>query len=151
MHDLTDDGAGKTEARLELTLPAALAQVGPARRRLADWAGALDFAPDDVQAVALAFGEACTNAVAYGGVGREASIVTVRAALVRRNCLQIDVQNQGNGFHPDLDALCVMPDDFSFATHGRGFPLMRALCDDLAVFTTEGGDTVVRLIKSRSS
>lgn len=151
MNDLTDDGAGKKEARLELTLPAALAQVGPARRRLAEWAGEMDFAPDDVQALALAFGEACTNAVAYGGVGREAPIVIVRAALVRRNCLQIDVQNQGNGFHPDLDALCVMPDDFLFATHGRGFPLMRALCDDLAVFTTDSGDTVVRLIKSRSS
>ena len=52
-----------------LEIAAAPEQVGQVRRRVAEHALALSFGLEDVDALTLAVGEACNNAVSYGGVG----------------------------------------------------------------------------------
>lgn len=135
---------------LALEIPAAPEQVGLVRRRVAEHARALAFGDDDVDALTLAVGEACNNAVSYGGVDAPGPTVSVICSLPKPNHIQIDIQNQGNHFYPDLAVLSALPDPGEFATHGRGFALMRALVDDVQVLS-DGRNTVVRLTKSKSA
>ncbi len=131
---------------LSLQIAAAPELIGAVRRRVADHARALAFGEDDVYALTLAVGEACSNAVSYGGAGLPDPQVVVTCAVPAPGRLQIDIQNQGNGFHPDLPALAALPAPDAFAVHGRGFALMQALMDDVQVLS-DGSNTVVRLTK----
>lgn len=134
---------------LSLEIAAAPELIGLVRRRVAEHARTLAFGEDDVDALVLAVGEACSNAVLYGGVGVPTPHVRVTCALPTPGCLQIDIQNQGNGFHPNLAVLSSLPAPADFATHGRGFALMRALVDDVQVMS-DGYNTTVRLTKLSS-
>ena len=124
-------------------------QVAVARSQVADYSRRQSWDEDDVDALTLAVGEACSNAVNYGGKGYDAAVVSVACTKVSPNRLQIDIKNQGNGFHPDLAKLTEMPDAEDFATRGRGFALMQALVDDVQVLS-DGFNTIVRLTKSKS-
>jgi len=135
---------------LSLEIAAAPEQVGLVRRRIAEHVRALAFGDDDVHALLLAVGEACNNAVSYGGVGQPDPTVSVTCSQPLPGRLQVDIKNQGNGFHPDLDALAALPDPDDFATHGRGFALMRSLMDDVQVLS-DGQNTIVRLTKAKSA
>ncbi len=132
---------------LEIDLPAVPEQVGSARRAVADFLRCRAWDDDDADALLLAVGEACNNAVNYGG-GQPDSRFCVHCRTLACGCLQIDVRNQGSGFYPDLYDYGQLPED-KFATHGRGFGLMLALADSVQVLAEEG-DTVVRLTKSRT-
>ena len=134
---------------LSLQIAAAPEQVGLVRRRVAEHVRTLAFDDDDVDALILAVGEACNNAVSYGGGGAPDPVVSVTCALIAEGRLQVDIRNQGNHFHPDVPALSTLPDPADFATHGRGFALMRALVDDVQVLS-DGHNTTVRLTKQRS-
>lgn len=133
-----------------LELPARPEQVGPARRAVAEFMRAQTWDGDDADALLLAVGEACSNAVSYGGCGEVDPRLTILCQRLDSGSLQVDVQNQGNGFHPDLSALGTMPDNDDFATHGRGFGLMLALVDDVQVLS-DGVSTTVRLRKAKST
>ena len=132
---------------LSLQIAAAPELIGTVRRRIAEHARALAFDEDAVDALTLAVGEACSNAVSYGGAGLPDPQVVITCALPAPGRLQVDVRNQGNGFHPDVAALGALPDPF--ATHGRGFALMQALVDDVQVLS-DGRNTTVRLTKLAS-
>ena len=134
---------------LEIDLPAAPEQVGSVRRAVADFLRRRAWGEDDTDALLLAVGEACNNAVNYGGAGQPDPRFCVHCRSLGDDRLQIDVRNRGNGFHPDLDDYGRLPED-EFATHGRGFGLMLALVDSVQVLA-EGGNTVVRLTKSRAA
>ncbi len=135
---------------LHLEMPARPEQVGPARRAVADFLRAQTWEGEDADALLLAVGEACSNAVSYGGAGKLDPYFSVSCLCLESGGLQIDVRNQGNGFHPDLNVVGTMPDMDEFLTHGRGFGLMLALVDDVQVLSEEG-NTVVRLRKTKSS
>ena len=135
---------------LHLELPARAEQVGPARRAVAEFMRAQTWDGEDADALLLAFGEACSNAVCYGGRGEANPRLTILCQRLDSGCLQVDVRNQGNGFHPDLNAAGRMPDTGEFATHGRGFGLMLALVDEVQVLS-DGSNTTVRLRKAKSS
>lgn len=132
-----------------LEMPARPEQVGPARRAVADFMRAQTWEGEDADALLLAVGEACSNAVSYGGRGKSDPRFSISCLCLESGGLQIDVRNQGNGFHPDLNVVGTMPDLDEFATHGRGFGLMLALVDDVQVLSEEG-NTVVRLRKTKS-
>lgn len=134
---------------LHLEMPARPEQVGPARRAVADFMRAQTWEGEDADALLLAVGEACSNAVSYGGRGKSDPHFSVSCSCLEGGGLQIDVRNQGNGFHPDLNIIGTMPGTEDFATHGRGFGLMLALVDDVQVLSEEG-NTVVRLRKTKS-
>ncbi len=130
-----------------IEVPATAENVGQARHAVADFLHRWAWGPDDADALLLAVGEACNNAVNYGGRGCTDPRLTVSCRSLDGLRLQVEVQNQGNGFHPDLDECGQMP-EAAFATHGRGFGLMLALVDDVQVLS-DGDNTVVRLTKSR--
>jgi len=133
--------------RLFLQIPALPAQVGNARRAVADFLRYQGWPQRDTDAVALAVGEAGSNAVCYGKQDNSAAVVSICCILLNPMCLQIDVRNQGAEFCPNMETLCTLPDNE--AIHGRGFALMQFLMDEMQVFQ-EGSETVVRLTKSRT-
>lgn len=133
---------------LHLEIPARPEQLGPARRAVAAFMRERHWDGDDADALLLAVGEACSNAVSYGGVGKVDPHFSVSCSCLEGGSLQIDVRNQGSGFSPDLNTVSLMPGDD--AEHGRGFGLMRALVDDVQVLS-EAGSTTVRLRKAKSS
>lgn len=137
-------------APLQIELPATPEQVGFARRQVSDWTRGLAWHEDDIDTLALAVGEACNNAVSYGGQAFAAPRMSISCRQIDAKQLQVDVRNQGNGFHPELSHLAQMPDAEEFATHGRGFALMTLLVDDVQILS-DGKDTTVRLTKSRSA
>ncbi len=130
-----------------LQIPALPAQVGQARRAVVDFLRYQGWPALDTDAVALAIGEAGSNAICYGRHEDAASVVSIICTLLSPVCLQVEVRNQGTDFRPNLDDLCCLPDDN--ATHGRGFALMQCLMDDMKVFQ-DGQETVVQLTKSRT-
>ncbi len=134
---------------LHIEVPAAPEHVGRARHAVAEYLHRRAWSEDDADAFLLAVGEACNNAVNYGGRDYAAPRLVVSCRPLDGQRLQVDVRNQGNGFHPDLSECGQMPDG-EFATHGRGFGLMLALVDDVQVLS-DGGDTIVRLTKSKIS
>ena len=132
-----------------LEVPATPESVGKVRRRLADFTRDQQWDPMDADDLLLAVGEACNNAVNYGGGAFTDPLLTVSCSSLDHDHLQVDVRNQGNGFHPDLTRLAHLPAD-EFSTHGRGFSLMLALVDDVQVLSDDG-NTTVRLTKSRAT
>ncbi len=130
-----------------IEVPALPENVGCARRAVADFLRRRAWGADDADSLLLAVGEACNNAVNYGGRGHADPRLVVSCQPLDGRRLQVDVRNQGNGFHPDLGECGQMP-DADFATHGRGFGLMLALVDDVQVLS-DGDSTIVRLTKSQ--
>ena len=133
-----------------LEMPARPEQVGPARRAVADFMRSQTWEGDDADDLLLAVGEACSNAVSYGGRGKSDPHFSISCSCLEGGSLQIDVRNQGDGFQPDLNTAGTMPDLDEFATHGRGFGLMLALVDDVQVLS-EGESTTVRLRKAKTA
>ena len=134
---------------LSLEIAAEPEQVGLVRHRVAEHLRTLAFSADDVDALILAVGEACNNAVSYGSADFPTPTVSVTCRLTAADRLQVDIRNQGNHFSPDVAALAALPDPDDFATHGRGFALMQALVDDVQVLS-DGYNTTVRLTKQRT-
>lgn len=137
--------APRSRGPLRLSFAAQTAQVAPARRALARFLRDGGWTQDESDAVLLAVGEACNNAVEHAV---SASSVSVVCALSAQGA-SVEVRNKGGeDLSSALPALCVLPED-TWATHGRGFALMSLLMDDVAV-CAEDGDTVVRMFKSHS-
>lgn len=132
---------------LHVDVPATPENVGHARHTVADFLHRRAWSSDDADALLLAVGEACNNAVNYGGRGCADPRLIISCLPLDSHRLQIDIRNQGNSFHPDLSECGLMPDS-DFATHGRGFGLMLALVDNVQVLS-EGENTIVRLTKSK--
>ena len=135
--------------RLYLEVPAKPEQVGNVRRQVADFTRRQSWKDLDADDLLLAVGEACNNAVSYGGKNEADPRLVIYCQRLASGHLQVDVCNQGNGFHPELDLIGALPDD-QFATHGRGFGLMLALVDSVQVLS-DSRHTTVRLTKSPSA
>lgn len=142
LHTFTPAPRPKRAAPLRLTFPAQAAQVGMTRRALARFLREAGWTEDNADAVLLAVGEACNNAVEHC---RPEQAVSLCCTLSRQG-LSVEVRNPGADFAPNLSALCVLPED-EWATHGRGYALMSMLMDTVQV-AAEEGQTVVRLFKA---
>ena len=147
--DPTYEGGPAPSDHLFLEVPATPEQVSHVRRQVADFTRRHFWGADDADALLLAVGEACNNAVNYGRKDVLDPHLTISCQRMSVNELRVDVCNQGNGFHPDLSRLARLPDADEFATHGRGFGLIMALVDDVQVLS-DGENTTVRLLKSRT-
>ena len=127
-----------TEQLLRLRLPTDSAFVSVAREAVVSVARKLRFPEAEREALRLAVGEACNNAVEHAGVR---GMLTLRC-LQDYEFLIIEVSNAGEGKLPD--APIAMPD--ASAEGGRGRALMEALTDGVEYFVGEG-ETTVRLKK----
>lgn len=111
-------------------------------------APAPELAGDDRDAVLLAVGEACSNAVCYGDPENAGAVVSVCCRIASTGVLRVQVRNTGPRFTPNLAEQCRLPEWEE--THGRGFALMEALMDTVRV-TSNGRETVVHLAKRRAA
>jgi serine/threonine-protein kinase RsbW len=127
-----------TEQLLRLRLPTDSAFVSVAREAVVSVARKLRFPEAEREALRLAVGEACNNAVEHGG---QRGMLTLRC-LQDYEFLIIEVSNGGEGVLPSDPA--AMPDPS--AEGGRGRALMEALTDGVEYLIGEG-NTLVRLKK----
>jgi serine/threonine-protein kinase RsbW len=127
-----------TKQLLRLCLPNDSAFVSVAREAVVSIARQLRFPEAEREALRLAVGEACNNAVEHGG---ERGMLTLRC-LRDYEYLIIEVSNAGEGSLPHAPA--AMPD--ASAEGGRGRALMEALTDGVEYQVGEG-ETTVRLKK----
>ena len=134
---------------LFLEVPATPEHIGLVRRQVADFTRRQRWGEEDADDLLLAVGEACNNAVNYGRKDVPDPRLTVSCRRISPDELHVDVSNQGNNFHPNLALLSCLPTTDIYATHGRGFGLMKALVDDVQVLS-DGFNTTVRLCKSRT-
>jgi anti-sigma regulatory factor (Ser/Thr protein kinase) len=110
---------------------------------------------DAVNDVILAVGEACNNGILYGAP-RTDRILSITCGVSGQcdshaGALEIDVRNHGNSFAQDMDwSEHTMPVAELMAEHGRGLPLMRSAVDHVCIIS-DGGDTIVRLVKHLSN
>lgn len=135
---------------LQFELPAVPEQVSTARHTVGDFLQRQAWPQLEADDLLLAVGEACSNAVNYGGRGFDDPLISITCWPLDNSRLQVDVKNQGNGFHPDLDVQGLLPEADLFTTHGRGFGIMLALVDDVQILS-DGENTIVRLTKSKSA
>lgn len=119
---------------LRFSLPRDRQAVGEARRLACSVLVELGAAAADVEPIALALSEACTNAVEHGA---GPAPFTLQIELDARS-VTIVVSNAGR-FEPDDPAL-EMPEPW--VPRGRGVPLMRVLMDEFDVLTSTSRTTV---------
>ena len=131
---------------VRLQIPGEMRYVSVARQAVEAVTEQLQLPGDARVAVKLAVGEACNNAVQHAKRDecRDGSVLIACRALP--DALEIDVTNQGNGFHPPVSA--AMPDGADLAEHGRGMALMEMMMDSVE-YLSENGNTIVRMRKRR--
>ena len=128
-------------------IPSKTAFIPIARQAVDALSQQLQLPAGDRAAIKLAVGEACNNAVLHtrppnAGVP---GVVSVACRLLPE-MLEIDVTNQGNGFHPVLGK--AMPEAELLAESGRGMALMEMMMDSVEYLSVHG-NTVVRMRKRR--
>lgn len=133
----------RENALVSVCIPGETAFIPVARQTVDALGEKLRLSPGDRAAVKLAVGEACNNAVLHPGATSLSPQVTV-ACRVLPDFLEIDVTNQGNGFHPPLGAK--MPDAELLSESGRGMALMELMMDSVEYLSLHG-NTVVRMRK----
>lgn len=127
-----------TEQLVRLRLPTDSAFVSVAREAVVSVARKLRFPEAEREALRLAVGEACNNAVEHSDAR---GMLTLRC-LKDHEFLIIEVSNAGEGQLPETPA--TMPD--AGAEGGRGRALMEALTDGVE-YQIGQGETLVRLKK----
>lgn len=131
------------QIELQLTLPRDARYVGVLRRVAESLLSGLDVPQQSVDDVAVALSEACGNVIRHASGTSEYG---VQLSVASDHC-SIEVCDLGPGFDPDdLDGMPSELDDVPGAEQGRGFPLLKALMDDLE-FVRTNDTTTVRLIK----
>ncbi len=133
------DGATKT---LEFAVPSQPNMISDIRHRVCRFARALSFTPEELDDIAVAVGEAATNAVKYGRDGSESPLIRVRLEAAG-GAFRVLVSDTGPGFDPAT----VCPPGFEDLKEcGRGIFCMASLMDELAFHKLDPG-TCVEMVK----
>ncbi|WP_101255910.1 SpoIIE family protein phosphatase [Streptomyces barkulensis] len=119
-------------APLEVAFPAESAQLARVRGALRDWLERLDAGPRLTQAVLVAAGEACANAIEHGHRHNPGRTVRLRA-VAGADALHLTVTDTGS-WKPRQSG--------ASAHRGRGLILIHALMDQVDIVTDEAGTTV---------
>lgn len=139
------DAPASTRSRarrvVEFEVPSRPSAVSYIRARVRKLAGALPFAPDELDDICLAVGEACTNAVKHGRNPHN-PVVGIRMEI-SRDALRVFVSDRGPGFDP---ANACPPCDGDLCECGRGIMCMRGMMDEVVFYSLDPG-TRVELVK----
>ncbi|MDG9702802.1 SpoIIE family protein phosphatase [Streptomyces sp. DH37] len=117
---------------LEVSFPADSAQLAPVRRTLRDWLERLEVGSRLTQAVLVAVGEACANAIEHGHRHNPGRTVRLTAGATAHG-LHLVVADTGRWRTPRPEAN---------AHRGRGLILIHALMDQVDIVTDDAGTTV---------
>lgn len=144
--DGCSEGGGN--ATVCVSIPSQTTFIPIARQTVDALSEQLHLSTGDRAAVKLAVGEACNNAVLHSPLPHHPGVLpTVSVACrVFPDALEIDVCNEGNGFHPTPGAK--MPTAELLSEHGRGMALMEMMMDSVE-YLSVNGNTVVRMRKNR--
>ncbi|WP_143261866.1 SpoIIE family protein phosphatase, partial [Allokutzneria sp. NRRL B-24872] len=124
---------------LELDLPARADQLAVMRTELRAWLARADVAAEATEPVVVAACEAATNAMEHGYEADPSGRVRVFVRLDGSR-VEVVVADEGHWLSPNP-----APSD-----RGRGVRMMRALMDDVAIDSGDGG-TTVRMWRRRST
>ncbi len=122
-------------SRLAMTVPAVQKSLEAVDRTVGDWLSGLRSSVEDGVGVALAVGEAVTNAIQHAFVGQRVGSVRVEAELQKDGILAFSVHDNG----------CWLPPESSrTGRSGRGLSMIARLCDRMVVHRETTG-TVIEL------
>jgi len=142
---LTSRGNQKT-TRLNLRIPSQTEKLNVAREFVADAAKVFGFKEDDVNNIALAVDEACTNIIKHAysyASDKEIDIVV----SMKKPEFEILIQDKGKHFNPNQIPVPNMKEYMShYKRGGLGMYLMKKLMDKVE-YSIHPKKNVVRLIK----
>lgn len=141
---LSDEPAVE-EWRDELSMPAAVEQLGAMRERVCELIKPMGFTESAMFDIRVALGEALANAVRHGSPDGGQAKVVVRV-IAYEDRVVLEVVDFGAGF----DGTPPQSRDV-YAPGGRGITFMRALTDRVEFEKPDSGGTLVRLVKHRGS
>lgn len=122
-------------SRLAMTVPAVHRSLEAVDRTVGDWLSGLRSSVEDGVGVALAVGEAVTNAIQHAFIGQRVGSVRVEAELQNDGVLAFSVHDDG----------CWLPPGSSRPSYsGRGLSMIARLCDRMVVHRETTG-TVLEL------
>ncbi len=142
---LTSGGNQKT-TRLNLRIPSQTGKLNMAREFVADAAKVFGFKDDDVNNIALAVDEACTNIIKHAysyDTDKEIDIVV----SMKKPEFEILIEDRGKHFNPNQVPVPNMKEYMShYKRGGLGMYLMKKLMDKVE-YSIHPKKNVVRLIK----
>ena len=131
------------------TFPGYYSSLGPISDFVAKQAESAGLDEQSVYAVRLAVDEACTNIIehAYEGEGR-GDIICI--CVSSSDGFEIELRDKGKAFNPEdvPDPEVGVPLE-NLGNRGAGIFLMKKLMDDVSYAFSEGGETVLRMMKKR--
>ncbi len=129
------EGSSAPPSAVDLTVPAASAEVAGVRRAVGELARSAGLDEDRLADVALAVGEACANAVVHAYADRERGHLRVRADITPDG-LEVVVSDDGRGMTPRPDSPGL----------GLGLPLMASLTSAIEFRARPGGGTEIWMV-----
>lgn len=142
-HPCTPEGCGHATRTWEMdvfSFPSLLVHSREARERVDRVAEAVGFSKCRRGDIALAVGEAITNAIKYGSTGEDPQFTVSCIATADKLC--VSISDSGPGF--SLENLPSF-EDALFMEHGRGVHCMNAVMDEVTYDFHAG--TTVRMVK----
>lgn len=91
--------------------------------------------------ILIAISEAVNNAMTHGNKMDPNKLISFEL-FANPHELEIVVQDQGSGFDPTTIEDCTTEDNL-FKDSGRGIYIMKSLCDNLEIISSENGTTFV--------
>ena len=127
----------RTRAAVEFEMSSRASSISGIRSRARAFARSMGFAPDDLDDICIAVGEASTNAVKHG---RSPAYPRIGVRMENHpDALRVFITDAGPGFDPC--ALCP-PGEGDLSECGRGIMCMRALMDEVIFHSMRPGTRV---------
>jgi len=131
----------RTRAAVEFEMSSRASSISRIRSRVRAYARSMGFAPDDLDDICIAVGEASTNAVKHG---HNPAYPRISVRMENHpDALRVLITDAGPGFDPR--AVCP-PGEGDLCECGRGIMCMRALMDEVLFHALDPG-TRVEMVK----
>jgi len=144
-HSLADRDKNKGQ-KLSLRIPSQTKKLLVVRKFISDAAKSCGFKDDEVNKIALAVDEACTNIIKHAYNYAEDGEIDV-AVYMRNSEFEVLIQDTGKNFNPRSVSV---PDMKEYLTHyqrgGLGMYLMKKLMDKVE-YRIQPHRNIVRLVK----